>query len=78
MQKITAKKVTRSAANATSEDGQLKFPPNLHQIVKLSVYSGPMYGLFDSEAVQIVMSGTLPDKLRLQLSPTKRCIAVAD
>ena len=78
LQKIIAKKVTRSVVNVTSEDGQRQVPPNLHQFVRLSVYSEPVYGLLDSGAIANVMSDTLADKLRWNLAPTKRRIVVAD
>ena len=45
---------------------------------ELSVYSEPVYGLLYSGAIPNVMSDTLAKKLRLQLSPTKRRIDVAD
>ncbi len=53
-------------------------PPNPHQVVKLAVYSEPVFGLLDSGAIPNVMSDTLAEKLRLQLSSTKRRIVLAD
>ncbi len=78
LQNIIANMVTRSAVNVTSEYGQSRVPPNRHQVVKLSVYSEPVYGLLDSGAILNFMSDMLAEKLRLQFSPKKRRILVAD
>ncbi len=78
LQKIVAKKVTRSAVNVTSEDRQRKVPPNRHQVVWITVYSEPVYGILDTSAIPNVISDTLVEKLRLNLTPTKRRIVVAD
>ncbi len=71
LRKIIAKKVTRSAVNVASEDGQRKVPPNRHQVVTLSGYYEPLYGRLHSGAISNVMPGTLADKFRMNLYPTK-------
>ncbi len=68
LQKIIAKKVTRPEVNVTSKDGERKFLPNRHQVVKITVYSERVYGLLDSGAIPNVMSDTLAEKLRLKLA----------
>ena len=78
LQIIITKKVTSSSVNVTGEVNQKKVPPNRHQFVKLAVYSEPVFWLLDSGAIPNVMSDSLAEKLRFQLSPTKRRIVVAD
>ena len=77
LRKIIAKKVTTSAVDVTSEDGQRKVPTNRHQVVKLSVYSDSVYRLLGSRDIPNVMSDTLAENLRLKLSSTKKRIVVA-
>ncbi len=78
LRKIIAKKVTRSAVNVASEDGQRKVPPNRHQVVTLLGYSEPVYGRLDSGAISNVMPGTLAERFRMNLYSTKSRIVVAD
>ena len=53
---IIAKKVKRSSLSVAEEANPDPSPPNRHQVVDLSVYSEPVYGLLDSGAIPNVMS----------------------
>ncbi len=75
-EKIIAKKITTASVNVTSEEKQMKVLPNRNQVVKLAVYSQPVHFLLDSGDIPNVMSDSLAEKLKLQLSPTKRRIVV--
>ena len=71
--KIMAKMMKRTSANVTGKGDRGPSSPSNHQVVELVVS-----GLLDFNAIPNVMSDKLGNKLRLELSPTKRIIIVAD
>ena len=46
-----------------SEHEKDMLAPNRHEVVQLTVYSEPVFGLLDSEAIPNVMSDRLANKL---------------
>ena len=68
----------RTSVNIAREGDRSPLHPTLHAAVELAVYSEVVHGLLDSGAILNVVSDKLANKLRLELSPTKRSIIVAD
>ncbi len=67
-----------SAVHIASEREKNLLPPNRHQVVQLTVYSEPVFGLLNSGAVPNVMADRLANKLKLSFPMTERRIIVAD
>ncbi len=75
---IVSKRRSKSAVHMASEQEKDVLPPNRHQVMQLTVYSEPVFGLSGSGALPNVMSDRLANKLKLSLTPTERRIIVAD
>lgn len=79
LQKVLSGKANKSSLNVAVEEGGEKFaPPKRHQVVRLTVYSEPVYALLDTGAINNVMSLRLANKLKLDIVPAARRIIVAD
>ena len=79
LQKVLSGKVKMSAVNVAFDEGEEDFaPPKRHQVVKLTVYSEPVYALLDTGAIPNVMSLSSAKKLKFDIFPTAQRIIVAN
>ena len=78
LQKILSGRFKNPSLNVAGEDEEEHVPPSRHQLVMLTVYSEPVYGLLDSGAIPDIMSSRLAEKLKLEVEPTNRRIIVAN
>ncbi len=75
---VALKRRSKSAVHMASEQEKNVLHPNRHQVVQLTLYAEPVFGVLGSGTIPNVMPDRLANKLKLSLNPTGRPITVAD